>query len=98
MSSSEWSKELLIDFINCYKQNNCLWQLKSKDYTNRNLKNRAYARLVELVQPHFPSANTDFVKSKIQNLRNAFRKEMKKVEASKRSSRSTDEIYEPTLW
>lgn len=98
MSSSEWSKELLIEFINCYKQYNCLWQLKSKEYTNRNLKNRAYQCLVQLIQPHFPSANTDFVKSKIQNLRNAFRKEMKKVEASKRSGRSTDELYEPTLW
>jgi hypothetical protein len=47
MSSSEWSKELLVDFISCYKQYNCLWQLKSKEYTNRNLKNKAYARLVD---------------------------------------------------
>lgn len=98
MSSSEWSKELLIEFISCYKQYNCLWQLKSKEYTNRNLKNRAYQCLVQLVQPHFPSANTDFVKNKIQNLRNAFRKETKKVEVSKRSGRSTDELYEPNLW
>ncbi|KAK9711262.1 Alcohol dehydrogenase transcription factor Myb/SANT-like [Popillia japonica] len=43
-------------------------------------------------------ANRDFVVKKIQSLRGSFRKEAKKVEESKRSGASADDVYVPSLW
>jgi len=45
-----------------------------------------------------PEANRDFVVNKIQSFRGSFRKELKKVEDSKRSGRSADDVHIPTLW
>lgn len=93
-----WSKEFTTTFIEKYREYPCLWKLKSKEYLNKNLKTAAYDNLVELCKPVYPEANRDFVVKKIQGLRGSFRKELKKVLASKRSGSEYDQIYEPTLW
>lgn len=69
-----------------------------KNIHNKNLKNKAYDQLIDLCKTVFPEANKDFVVKKIQNFRGSFRKELKKVEDSKRSGRSADEVHVPTLW
>lgn len=92
------TKEFITEFINIYQSFPCLWQTKSKEYMNKNMKNKAYEKLVEFSKSFIPDANREFVTKKIQNLRAAFRKEMKKVEASKRSGAATEDAYEPTLW
>jgi hypothetical protein len=51
-----WTKECVTDFINLYMQMPCLWRIKSRDYTNKNLKNEAYGKLVEFCKPVFPDA------------------------------------------
>jgi Alcohol dehydrogenase transcription factor Myb/SANT-like len=45
--SRYWSKEVVTEFIEIYKCHPCLWKIKSRDYTNRNLKNAAYEKLVQ---------------------------------------------------
>ena len=40
----------------------------------------------------------DDLKKKFNALRTNFRKELKKVDISKKSGAGTEEIYEPTLW
>lgn len=96
--SRYWSKEVITNFIELYKSYPCLWKIKSRDYTNRNLKNAAYNKLVEFCKSINPEANRDYVAKKIQSFRGSFRKEMKKLEDSKRSGAGTDEIFTPTLW
>ncbi|CAH1956038.1 unnamed protein product [Acanthoscelides obtectus] len=93
-----WSKEVVSEFIEIYKSYPCLWKIKSREYTNRNLKNAVYDKLVEFCTKLHPEANRDYVVKKIQSFRGSFRKELKKIEESKRSGASTDEIYTPTLW
>lgn len=93
-----WSKELIRDFIEEYRLHPCLWKIKSKEYTNKNLKNQAYDKLVELCKTCNVEANRDYVIKKIQSLRGSFRKEMKKVIESKRSGAGEEDIYSPTLW
>ncbi|KAF5270362.1 hypothetical protein FQR65_LT05550 [Abscondita terminalis] len=93
-----WSKETITSFIEIYKSYPCLWKIKCKDYTNRNLKNAAYDKLVEFCKTINPEANRDYVVKKIQSFRGSFRKELKKVEDSKRSGAGADEIHTPTLW
>ncbi|KAL4085210.1 hypothetical protein QTP88_027069 [Uroleucon formosanum] len=58
----------------------------------------SYDELVDLCKTVYPEANRDFVVKKIQSFRGSFRKELKKVEDSKRSGRSADEVHIPTLW
>lgn len=75
-----------------------LLKVKTKPYFNRNLKTQSYKRLIDLVKPHFPEADKDFIRKRIQNLREGFRKEMHKAAVSKRSGKGMEEIYVLTLW
>lgn len=99
MSDSRyWSKKLTTDFIEIYRAHPCLWKIRSKEYTNKNLKNEAYDTLITLCKTAYPEANRDFVVKKIQSLRGSFRKELKKISDSKRTGTSIDDIYVPSLW
>lgn len=91
-------RDFVTDFIALYKSLPCLWKIKSKEYTNRNLKNEAHNKLVDFCKSINPAANREFVIKRIQSFRGSFRKELRKVAASKRSGAGTEEIYEPTLW
>lgn len=95
--SRYWFKEVTTKFIEIYESHPYLWKIKSGDYTNRNLKNAVYDKLVEVCKIINPEANRDYAVTKIQSFRGSFRKEMGKMEESKRSG-AADEIYTPTLW
>lgn len=89
------SRAFIADFIEAYKSYPCLWKIKSAEYKDRSKKNAAYTVLIKKIQEMQPDATKQTVKAKINNLRGGFRREMKKVEDSKRSGA---ELYEPTLW
>ncbi|XP_064104319.1 uncharacterized protein LOC135214179 [Macrobrachium nipponense] len=61
------------------------------------MKNEAYETLVKKLREK-ESATRDTVTKKINNMRSSFRKEMKKVENSKKSGAATDDVYRPSLW
>lgn len=86
------------EFIDIYKCHPCLWNVKTKMYSDRNAKNKAYEVLIEKLKEKCPEANKDMVIKKLNNMRTVFRKELKKVEASKKSGTGTDDVYEPSLW
>ncbi|KAF5283133.1 hypothetical protein FQR65_LT14062 [Abscondita terminalis] len=91
-------REHLREFIECYRDEPCLWQTKSKYYHDRNRKNAAYNRLLEKYRPIDPSATRAVVVKKINNLRTAYKKELDKWKGSQKSGAGTDEIRTPTLW
>lgn len=86
------------DFIDLYRQHKCLWKIKDATYANRALRTKAYQELLGLYKTVDAGATVESVKNKINNMRSAFRKELKKVKMSKRSGSSADEIYTPSLW
>lgn len=90
-------KKFISGFIEIYEKNGCLWKLTLPEYTNKNLKSMAYKELVLFSKKYFGEADTDFVK-KIQNLKTAFKKELKKVNNSKKSGNGADDVYIPKLW
>ncbi|XP_030747080.1 uncharacterized protein LOC115875704 [Sitophilus oryzae] len=98
VDSRYWSKDFIRHFIEIYKSYPCLWKVRSKDYTNKNLKNKAYEKLVEVCKTIYPEANKDYVIKKIQSFRGSFRKEVKRVAESMRSGTGVDDVYVPTLW
>jgi hypothetical protein len=81
-----------------YREFPCLWRIKSKQYSNRNLRNEAYEKLLAKWKEIEPEANKDMVIKKINTLRTAFRREMKKVKEGTHSGMGSDDVYEPRLW
>jgi hypothetical protein len=93
-----WSKNFLLEFIELFRQEECLWKVKSKDYYNRSKKDASYRTLIGKVQEAEPDATRDTVVKKINNLRSAFRKEHKKVLKSQVSGAGAEKVYAPRLW
>lgn len=76
------NKEFITDFIEVYRQHPSLWQIKSTDYVNKNLKTIAYKSLIQICEKYQITADVNVVTKKIQSLRGAFRKECNKIEKS----------------
>ncbi|XP_044151914.1 uncharacterized protein LOC122939810 isoform X1 [Bufo gargarizans] len=90
--------QFLKEFIDMYRSFPCLWNMKISDYSNKQKRLKAYDSMVNLCRSVCPSANIQFVKHKIANLRTVFKKEFNKVQVSKKTATSADDVYVPRLW
>ncbi|KAK9696758.1 Alcohol dehydrogenase transcription factor Myb/SANT-like [Popillia japonica] len=86
------------EFISLYRNHKCLWKIKDAAYVNRALRAKAYQELLDLYKTVDVKATVESVKNKINNMRSAFTKELKRVKISKKSGTSPDETYTPSLW
>lgn len=96
--SSRKRNQVIEDFIELYKLEPCLWQVKSKEYHDRDKRNAAYAKLVLKLKELEPDATKKSVVRKINSLRSNVRKEKKKREMSMKSGASADDVYVSKLW
>ncbi|XP_063814268.1 uncharacterized protein LOC135054822 [Pseudophryne corroboree] len=85
-------------FIDIYRASDCLWQVSSRDYSNKQKRDQAYKQLVQYSRAKKNGVDLAWVKKKIANLRTVFVKEHGRVIESKRSGAGIDEVYKPTLW
>lgn len=92
------NKEFLSEFIDLYRQLPEVWKVKSDAYKNRNLKNLAYDKLIQNLKEVETNVDREVVRKRINVLRTAYRRELKKVMASYKSGSGTETIYEPSLW
>ncbi|KAL1489915.1 hypothetical protein ABEB36_013841 [Hypothenemus hampei] len=90
--------EFLLEFIQMYRSLPCIWKVKSNEYSNRIIKNKAYEKLLTKLRETDKDATIATVKKKIDSLRGSFRKELKKVKESYKSGAGTEETYKPHLW
>ncbi|KAG8329021.1 hypothetical protein J6590_097061 [Homalodisca vitripennis] len=90
--------DFLTTLIEEYRNLPCLWKVRSAEYSNKFKLDTAWEHLLQITKEKIPNADTNFVKRKVDNLRAAFRKEMRKVRDSTRSGASADDTYTPTLW
>ncbi|CAJ0945128.1 unnamed protein product [Ranitomeya imitator] len=90
--------QFLKEFIDMYRSFPCLWNVKISDYSNKQKRLKAYESMVNLCRSVCPSANIQFVKHKIANLRTVFKKEFNKVQVSRKTATSADDVYVPRLW
>ncbi|KAJ8933493.1 hypothetical protein NQ314_013970 [Rhamnusium bicolor] len=72
------NREFLSEFIDLYRQLPEVWKVKSDVYKNRNLGNLAYEKLIEKLKEVEPNADRQMVRKKINVLRSAYRRELKK--------------------
>ncbi|XP_054259962.1 uncharacterized protein LOC128984654 [Macrosteles quadrilineatus] len=97
-STTFLSPHFLPLFIDAYRSHPCLWRVKSKEYSNKHLKQSAYQDLVELGKPIVGECNVDYIKKKIELIRGNFRREHKKVKACKKSGSGAESVHVPKLW
>ncbi|KAL4720622.1 hypothetical protein ACJJTC_015250, partial [Scirpophaga incertulas] len=91
-------REFIIECIQLYRELSSLWNVKSKEYHDRDKKKADYETLLSKYKEMFPEASKDDVKKKFNSLRTNYRKELKKHLQSMKSGSGTDDIYQPTLW
>lgn len=53
------------EFIENYREHPCLWDVKSKEYSNKLLKNKSYTVLLKKIQEIAPHADINYVKKKL---------------------------------
>jgi hypothetical protein len=72
-------KKFLEEFIEIYCEQPCLWQVKSKDYSNKNKKKRQLRITAKQITGSPTRCHYRRIEKKINNIRTAFRRELKKV-------------------
>lgn len=90
--------EVLRKFIGKYESLPELWNPLNPNYKNKNHRAVAYDKLLPIFKRLKAGATLDDVKRKINTLRCNYRKELRKVLASKRLANSPDDVYHPTSW
>ncbi|PIN91609.1 hypothetical protein AB205_0051860 [Aquarana catesbeiana] len=85
-------------FIDKYRELPCLWQVRHPHYNNKQKRQAALEKLLELVKPVVPTATIPYLKTKIGGLRSTYLRERKKVTDSQRSRAAADDVYVPRLW
>lgn len=71
--------EVLTEMLQRYQQLSCLWDMSDPHYMNRDLKQDAYQRLLDIYVKIKPDATIDCVKHKIDMMRGCYRREKIRV-------------------
>ncbi|KAK5648149.1 hypothetical protein RI129_003041 [Pyrocoelia pectoralis] len=93
--SFRWSEDTTTKFVEHYLKHECLWNIKSVAYKNKQIKNSAYEDLEKTM--NISGFTAKEIKAKIKNLRSTYSQELKKIKDSKKSGTGTDTIYVPTI-
>ncbi|XP_029941545.1 uncharacterized protein LOC115383492 [Salarias fasciatus] len=81
-----WTEEQERALISFYSEHSCLWNKKSENHSNRQLRLRLFEALrSQLLAEHSGSFSVEDVKYKFKNLRTVFSREHKAVQASRAS-------------
>ncbi|XP_050499770.1 uncharacterized protein LOC114330403 isoform X2 [Diabrotica virgifera virgifera] len=89
---------VLRNFIATYEELPLLWNPTDPSYKNKIKRNAALTKLLSIYKNCKPGATIGDVRRKINTLRCNYRKELKKIEDSKKSGAGADDIYSPTSW
>lgn len=98
MTANFMNPAFLTEFIEAFRQYPCLWKVKTDEHRDRNKRDEALSTLLLLTRETVPEANMKFLKSKIESLKQSFRREYRKVKDSMKSGASEDSVYRPKLW
>jgi hypothetical protein len=96
--AKEDERKFILECIKVYRSLPALWNVKSKDYSNRKKKNEQYEQLLRKYRERFPDADKEQLKQKLNSLRTNFRKELKRIKDCEKSGTGADDVVEPALW
>lgn len=93
--AEKWNAQTTIKFIEEFKSHECLWNAKHSSYKNKHMREAAYQKIV--VEMAIDGFNVAEVKNKMRNLKSTYYQEKKKIEKSKSSGSSGDNVYVPNI-
>ncbi|XP_012704714.2 uncharacterized protein LOC105915227 isoform X1 [Fundulus heteroclitus] len=82
-----WSEERERELISFYAEHGCLWNKKSENHNNRQLRQKLLESLRNQLSDQLVSFSVDDIKSKFKNLRTVFNREYKAVQANRTSDK-----------
>ena len=91
--ADRWSPDQNVKFVELYKDNTNLWNCLDPNYKNRNLRQSS----IENIRAEMNLVSTSDVTKKIKSLRSTYHLESLKIEKSKKSGSSTDDVYKPSI-
>lgn len=98
MSSIIIDNEFWREFLELFREQPSLWQVKSDLYRNKIQRTKSFRIMLCKLQEVNPAATVEDVKKKLRNLKTTYRREAKKVQDSIRSGAAAEEEYVPNLW
>uniref|UniRef100_A0A6P7G483 Uncharacterized protein LOC114334000 n=1 Tax=Diabrotica virgifera virgifera TaxID=50390 RepID=A0A6P7G483_DIAVI len=94
--AKEEERKFILECIDMYRSLPALWNVKSKYYSNKIIKNQQYDQLLRKYKEYYPNADKSQLVKKINSLRTNFRKELKRMTDAEKSGAGTGTL--PTLW
>ncbi|MED6290599.1 hypothetical protein CHARACLAT_014699 [Characodon lateralis] len=82
-----WTEEREREVISFYAEHGCLWNKKSENHNNRQLRQKLLETLRNQLSDQLVSFSVDDIKSKFKNLRTVFNREYKAVQANRTSDK-----------
>lgn len=93
--SDRLSDSQMLKLVEIYQDYDCLWNVTSKLYRNRDARESAYKQIAERL--NITGISNKDIPKKIKNLRSSYYQELKRIEASTRSGASQDSVYKPKV-
>lgn len=93
MDKTDWSNELILEFIDLYESCPALWDPKHKDHKNRNRLNDAWQSIAKKLSA---DVTVDALKRKKESLMSTYRALAKKVKCSHTTGSGANDAYEPS--
>ena len=92
----KWRDDLTQLVLDLLRNQECLWNVKSEHYRNRNIQDKALEEMVK--ELNIPDLTQEDVKLKIKSIRSRYSSELAKVLKSEKSGAGRDDIYVPKLF
>lgn len=89
------SEEQTYNLLVTFQEYECLWNISSGNYRNRNMRKAAEEEIVSKLQ--IEGFGISEFKQKIKNLRTTYHQEIQKIARSKKSGSGTEDMYTPSL-
>jgi len=91
----KWTEDDTYKFVGLYCDYECLWNIGSANYKNKHMRQRAIEVIMQAMKhEEFGVAE---VKQKINNIRSTYNQEVQKIQKSRASGISPDDVYKPTV-
>jgi len=92
----KWRDDYIEPFLDQYRQHECLWNIISDNYKNRERREEAYESMRSAL--NLPGLSVDDIKTKIKTVRTNYKSELNKIINSEKSGAGLADVYIPRLF
>lgn len=93
----KWTNQEIIQFLEIYEHYDVLWDIQLTEYRDRNARDEHFKKLIKEMNEKGLTSDIDDVRKKLKTIKTVYSQELRKIEQSKKSGMSTDDIYKPKL-